>query len=250
MIKSFSIYQAMSVNSAWSSTKISAKNSGTNWAVLEPENLIQPLSLFPFLWGEREGDFDFQTLWDSSASLRIFAGESTIGRSSRWETEIRGDGLLRGEDRKIQRQTVDFVKKVLSELLTHQITPLTLHNGIKTSSFRGAYESALAEFASCIWWWTKLILVFCFGTIESARIALADDCSRWWSRSSLPHFIVLAKSWSLQWSTNSWWHCTKLVSLSRFLSEPLWLIWSLCLPLFLPNSCDSINWRNFGFKFL
>jgi hypothetical protein len=30
----------------------------------------------------------------------------------------------------------------------------------------------------------------------------------------------------------------------------LWLIWSLCLPLFLPNSCESINWRNFGIKFL
>lgn len=93
---------------------------------------------------------------------------------------------------------------------------------------------------------------FLFSVLKqlSARIALADDCSRWWRRSSLLHFIVLAKSWSLQWSTNSWWHCTKLVSLSRFLSEPLWLIWSLCLPLFLPNSCDSINWRNFGFKFL
>jgi hypothetical protein len=155
--------------------------------------------------------------------------------------------LLREEDRKIQRQTVVLVKKVLSELLTHQITPITLHNGIKTSSFRGAHESALAESASCIWWWTKFILVFCFETIESARIALADDCSRWWRRSS---FIVLAKSWSLQWSTNSWWHCTKLVSLSRFLYEPLWLIWSLCLPLFLPNSCDLINWRSFGFKFL
>jgi hypothetical protein len=82
--------------------------------------------------------------------------------------------LLRAEDRKIQRQTVDFVKKVLSELLTHQITPITLHNGIKTSSFRGAYESALAEFASCIWWWTKLILVFCFETIE------CKNCLSWW----------------------------------------------------------------------
>lgn len=116
----------MSVNSAWSSTKFSANKSCTNWPVLEPEKLIQPLSLFPFLFGGERKRFWFPNSLRFISFIQDICRRSTIGRSSRWETEIWGDGLLRGEDRKIQRQTVDFVKKVLSELLTHQITPITL----------------------------------------------------------------------------------------------------------------------------
>ncbi len=207
----------MSVNSAWSSTKFSGNKSCTNWPVLEPENVIQPLSLFPFLWGGREGDFDFQTLWDSSASLRIFAGEAPLGGAADGRQRFRVMGCWEERIGRFRDKQL-FLWKRFCQSFWHTKSPLSPY----TMESRQVHSE---EPMNLLW----LNLLHVYDSEQNCFLFWNNwECKNWcwWLQQVMMErqfaaFYCVSKILESAVFYQQLVALHKAISLSRFLSEPL-----------------------------